>query len=185
MSTKKKLLTIAGTIFGLLIIGFIALLTIGAINRATNGAKVDGNKITSAHFEVVVPENSTLTNEDKTSNNIYVTTTTDYGELRTSVTRSDWNITEIRDRGKVTTSDITVDGTPATMKVVDFSETIKGRSEKLLIRYRVGIDKIAQPSEDEYTTVEVTAMSKRNLTSAEEKDVEQKAQAIIESLVIK
>lgn len=185
MTAKKITLIIVSSIFGLLLLGFLAIITIGLVNRANNGAKVDNNKITSAYFEVTVPEGSQLTNKDEMNNNIYATAQTKYGELRISISRSSMNVVQLTDRGEVTTEDVTVDGTKATQKTIDYSNIIKGSSEKLLIRYRVGIDKIAQPSEDEYSTIEVTAMSKRNLTAAEEKDTEEKAKAIIQSLIIK
>lgn len=185
MSTKKTLMIIGGSVLGLFLLAFLTIVIIGFVNRATNGTRVDNNSITSAYFEVTVPEGSELTNSDETSNNIYVTTPTAYGELRTSINRSSANVIKLNDRGKVTESTTTVDGTSVTLKTVDYSNIIAGASEKLLIRYRVGIDKIPQPSDKEYSSIEVTAMSKRNLTSAEKKDVEEKAKAIIESLVIK
>lgn len=185
MSAKKVILIVIGTIFGLILLGFLAILTIGFVNRSINGAKVDDNKITSAYFEITTPEGSKLTNESKTTNNIYVTVPTEYGEIRVNITRPTFQLGQTSDRGVVTSKKVTVDGTPATQKTVDYSNVIRGTSQKLLIRYRVAIDKIAQPSDDEYSQFEATAMSKRNLTNTEEKDVEQKAEALIASLVIK
>lgn len=185
MTTKKIILIATGTVFGLLLLGFLTIVTIGIVNRSVNGAKVNGNVITSAHFEVTVPEGSKLTNKDETNNSIYVTTPTEYGELRISLNRSSWDVTQLSERGKITTEDITVDGTPAILKLVDYSDTISGKSEKPLIRYRLEIDKINKPSNEEYSTVEVTAMSKRNLTNAEEKDVQEKARTLINSIKIK
>lgn len=177
---------IGGTVLGVFVLGFLTILTIGVVNRAINGTEIDGNVITSAHFEVTVPEGTTLSkSSDELSNSIYAVTPTEYGELRTSIHRSSLDIQTLRESGEITKSEITVDGTPATLKLIDFSRTISGRSEKLLIRYRVEVEKISQPSAEEYTNVEVTAMSKRNLTVSEQKDVQEKARAIIDSLVIK
>jgi hypothetical protein len=186
MSTKKIVLITIGSVFGLILVGILAIVTIRVVvNQSVNGAKMDDNKITSAYFEVTVPEGSVLTNEDKINNNIYVTVPTEYGELRVSITRQSYEVAHSSTRGTVVSEEVVVDGTKAIQKTIDYSNIIKGTSEKLLIRYEIAIDKITQPSEEEYTKVGVTAMSKDNLTSAEEKDVEEKADAIIQSLVIK
>ncbi|MGV9001374.1 MAG: hypothetical protein ACOH18_00235 [Candidatus Saccharimonadaceae bacterium] len=185
MSTKKITLIVAGTVFGLLLLGIVTVLTIRFVNLTINGAKVDNNKITSAYFEATFPTGSNLTNESKTTNNIYVTVPTEYGELRVNIGRVNYKINHISDRGKITTEEVTVDNTKAIQKTVNYSAVISGKSEKLLIRYRVAIDKIAKPSDENYTTIEATAMSKRNLTSAEQKDVEAVSKAIIQSIIIK
>lgn len=185
MSAKKVVLITLGAFVGLILLGVVAIVTIRLVNQSINGANVNGNTITSAYFEVTMPEGTKLTNSDEMSNNIYATVPTEYGEIRVSIVRSSYEVTMISEKGDITAQQVTVDGTAATQKTIDYSDTIKGTSSKLLIRYKVGIDKIEQPSAKEYTKFEATAMSKRNLTNAEEKDVEQKAEAILQSLVIK
>jgi len=185
VNTKKIVLITVGSLFGIILLGFLTILSIRLINQSINGAKVNGNKVTTAQFEVTLPQGATLTNENKTSNNIYVTVPTGYGELRVSIVGSSYNVIQLKETGKVTSEDITVDGTNATLKTISYSNTIKGTSQKLLIRYKMSVDKIAQPSDKNYTTFEATAMSKRNLTSSEQKDVEEMAKTILQSLVIK
>ena len=71
--------------------------------------------------------------------------------------------------------------------IISFVNTAPHRYKTYEILKKDGKNKrkIAQPSNENYTTFEATAMSKRNLTSTEERGVEVMAQAVIQSLVIK
>ena len=185
MTAKKVTLITLGAIVGLILLAVIAIFTIRFVNQSINGVSVKGDVATSAYFEVTMPEGAQVTTKDDMNNNIYATIPTEYGEIRVSVVRVTYKTTLISDRGDVTTEEVAVDGTDATQKTIDYSNIIKGTSSKLLIRYKVGIDKIDQPSAEEYTKFEATAMSKRNLTSAEKNDVKQQTQAMLQNLVIK
>lgn len=188
MSTKKSVLITAGSIVGFVVLVALALLTVRFINQSTNGVRVEGNDVSSAYFEATLPEGAVVTNSDSSGsvrNNIYSSVPTDFGELRISISRQNYEATKISQRGEVSSEQVIVDGVSATVDSIDYQNVVRGSADKLLIRYEVGSDKVAKPSSSEYTTFRVAAMSKRDLTSSEKKYVRDQADSIIKSLVIK
>lgn len=181
MNSKKKL----GVVIG--IVAAVVLVVIAAVFASMNldrSAKKTDNGISSAYFDVSVPANTVITGDNK-KGNIYATIPEAYGELRLSLARSTSNVTQLVQKGEVKTDQVTVDGVSAVQRTVDYSTIVKGTSEKLLIRYEVMLDKIDKPSADQYSTVSVTAMSKRALTAAEKTEIQNKAKDIISSIAIK
>lgn len=181
MKSKKKVSIIVGIVLALIVVVLAAVVVSLSLDHS---AKKTDNGISSGYFEVSVPTNTVITGDNK-KGNIYATIPEEYGELRLSMTRSTSNVTQIVQKGSVTTDQVVVDGTTATQKTVDYAAVVRGASEKLLIRYEVSLDKIEKPSAAQYSTVTLTAMSRRTLTTTEKTEIQNKAKDIISSIVIK
>lgn len=181
MSVKKKIAIIIGGLFTLVALGVLGLYLHARIDRS---AVQDGTTVKSGLFTVELPEGAKLTS-DSDSGSIFAMVPENYGELRVGMYQSSSKMQELLQRGEVTKYEVTVDGVPAEKREIDYSKIIPGRTEVLNTRFEVAIPKVNKPSEENYTTITISAMSKRALTDNEKKSVSAKADEIIRSVVIK
>lgn len=184
MSAKKTTLITVGSVLGFILLSLLAVLAVRFASQMNSNAEIDNGNATSAYFEVRLPDGAGLTNDSATSN-IYASAPTNYGELRVSITRRDYEVTQISQRGQVTSEQVSVDGVSTTLNTIDYQGVVRGDSDKLLIRYEVSSDKIAKPSDREYTAFEVRAMSLRDLTASEKSSVKNEANKVLKGLIIK